>query len=278
MSESDAEGKLRFGEYGKVARVKDFLNLKFKFFIKLLKKKNFKYIRIEYKANIREMVEYLHGKFNIKKPQLIISVTGGAKNFTIPLKTKNAFKLGLIKAATSTNALIITGGTNTGVMKLVGDAIAESVIDTSCIDVLGIATWGIVADRDKLEKEEKNGSNSQLSDNNIAVDYRPDNSEENGVLFDSNHSHFILVDNGSVGKYGVEIKFRSDLENELRNSASSFTNSNESYSLTIKPERIPVILIVVHGGPNTLTTVLESIDNDVPVLVLAVILIYFLIN
>ena len=75
------------------------------------------------------MVEYLHGKFNIKKPQLIISVTGGAKNFTIPLKTKNAFKLGLIKAATSTNALIITGGTNTGVMKLVGHAIVESDID-----------------------------------------------------------------------------------------------------------------------------------------------------
>ena len=220
------------------------------------------------------MVNYLYEKFKIKKPQLIISVTGGAKNFTLPLKTKNAFKSGLIKAATSTNALIITGGTNTGVMKLVGHAIVESDIDTSGIDILGIATWGIVADKDKLEpkKSEKNSDNGSPS--SLEIEYRrPANVEEKTAPLDSNHSHFILVDDGSVYKYGVEIDFRSSLEKELQNSACSLTNSNEN-----KNEQIPLIQIVVQGGPNTFTTVLESIDNDVPVLVLAVILIYFLIN
>jgi len=52
-------------------------------------------------------------------------VTGGAKNFTIPHRIKKAFKEGLVKAAASTGAWIITGGTNTGVMRLVGEAVAD---------------------------------------------------------------------------------------------------------------------------------------------------------
>ena len=80
-------------------------------------------------------------------PQLIISVTGGAQQFSIPLKMRKAFKQGLINVAASTNAWIITGGTNTGVMKLVGEAVSESI---SKITVIGIATWGKVALRDKL--------------------------------------------------------------------------------------------------------------------------------
>jgi hypothetical protein len=98
------------------------------------------------------MVQFLYHEkaFHINRPQLIISVTGGAGNFTIPQKMKAAFKLGLIKAATSTNALIITGGTNTGVMKLVGEAISESVVDLSKVALLGIATWGKIAFKSKL--------------------------------------------------------------------------------------------------------------------------------
>ena len=33
-----------------------------------------------------------------------------------------------------------------------------------------------------------------------------------GALLDSNHSHFLLVDNGTEGKYGVEIGLRSRFE------------------------------------------------------------------
>ena len=33
-----------------------------------------------------------------------------------------------------------------------------------------------------------------------------------GALLDSNHSHFILVDNGTEGEYGVEIGLRSRFE------------------------------------------------------------------
>ena len=34
-----------------------------------------------------------------------------------------------------------------------------------------------------------------------------------GSFIDNNHSHFILVDDGTVGKYGGEIEWRVNLEN-----------------------------------------------------------------
>ncbi len=62
---------------------------------------------------------------------------------------KKAFKSGLVKAASSTGAWIITGGTNTGVMRLVGEAVADEYHTTNLV-VLGIATWGVIALREKL--------------------------------------------------------------------------------------------------------------------------------
>ena len=58
---------------------------------------------------IYKTIEFLYTKWKLEKPQLILSVTGGAKNFSLPTKMKNAFKRGLVKAAESTNAWIITG-------------------------------------------------------------------------------------------------------------------------------------------------------------------------
>ena len=36
------------------------------------------------------------------------------------------------------------------------------------------------------------------------------------VILDPNHTHFILVDDGSEGQFGKEIEFRAHLEAELR--------------------------------------------------------------
>ncbi len=89
--------------------------------------------------------------WGMRKPNLILSVTGGAQKFSLPYLVKKAFKRGLIKAAASTGAWIITGGTNAGVMKLVGDAVADEGRKYSCdFTVLGIASWGKIAFRNQM--------------------------------------------------------------------------------------------------------------------------------
>lgn len=37
--------------------------------------------------------------------------------------------------------------------------------------------------------------------------------QSGGACLDNNHSHYILVDNGTINQYGVEISFRANLEN-----------------------------------------------------------------
>ena len=54
-------------------------------------------------------------------------------------------------------AWIITGGTRTGVMELVGDAVKDHIITTgrkNDVVVLGMAFWGCVANRQALDGEE----------------------------------------------------------------------------------------------------------------------------
>ena len=49
--------------------------------------------------------------WKMKIPNLVISVTGGALNFSLKPNLKKAFAKGLLKVATSTSAWIITGKT-----------------------------------------------------------------------------------------------------------------------------------------------------------------------
>lgn len=92
---------------------------------------------------------YSSSGWGLPMPNLIISVTGGAQKFALPFRMKKAFKEGLYKAAASTGAWIVTGGTNTGVMKLVGEAISEGTQKQDIV-LLGIATWGVLSLKEKM--------------------------------------------------------------------------------------------------------------------------------
>ena len=111
--------------------------------------KKAKYMKISDKVDPSTLLDHLFNSWNLNKPKLIISITGGAQKFDINLKTKEAFKKGLLKAAKTTNAWIITGGTNFGVMRLAGDAVVED-LHFGKITLLGIATWGCIAFREDL--------------------------------------------------------------------------------------------------------------------------------
>ena len=58
-----------------------------------------------------------------------------------------------------TDAWIVTGGTNAGVMKFVGEAVSEYMQTQGVIEkpivALGIATWGIVDNKAALVDQEE---------------------------------------------------------------------------------------------------------------------------
>eukprot|EP00026_Physarum_polycephalum_P001138 Phypoly_transcript_01139.p1 GENE.Phypoly_transcript_01139~~Phypoly_transcript_01139.p1 ORF type:complete len:1209 (+),score=210.24 Phypoly_transcript_01139:454-3627(+) len=71
----------------------------------------------------------------------------------------------------------------------------------------------------------------------------------NKCALNPNHTHFILVDTPTEG-WGQEIQFRSNFESYIR---AKF--------------QIPVVLIVVNGGPGTLDTVAQAAEKNFAIVV-----------
>ena len=60
-------------------------------------------------TDVQLILKLMLERWNLEIPNLVISVTGGAKSFVLKPRLKEVFRRGLIKAAKSTSAWIITG-------------------------------------------------------------------------------------------------------------------------------------------------------------------------
>ena len=60
-------------------------------------------------TDVQVILQLMLERWNLEIPNLVISVTGGAKSFVLKPRLKEVFRRGLIKAAKSTSAWIITG-------------------------------------------------------------------------------------------------------------------------------------------------------------------------
>ncbi|XP_063693719.1 transient receptor potential cation channel subfamily M member-like 2 isoform X10 [Bolinopsis microptera] len=200
------------------------------------------------KSGTMRVMELLETRWRLPKPNLLISVTGGAQDFHCPPELEKRFKRGLAKAAKSTDAWITTGGTNTGVMKLVGEAVRGTSFGSQIVTI-GVATWGIIKNREQL---------AVTNERKIVKDYETKESRiRRGAFLDPNHTHFLLVDNGKQYEYGGEIKFRAALEQKI---SERYREGN--YTL-------PQICILIEGGPNSIKTLLETVKLGNPGLVIA---------
>lgn len=67
------------------------------------------YVRISHDTDVQLILKLMLERWDLEIPNLVISVTGGAKSFVLKPRLKEVFRRGLIKAAKSTSAWIITG-------------------------------------------------------------------------------------------------------------------------------------------------------------------------
>uniref|UniRef100_A0A4X2LLM5 non-specific serine/threonine protein kinase n=1 Tax=Vombatus ursinus TaxID=29139 RepID=A0A4X2LLM5_VOMUR len=208
-----------------------------------------KYIRTSYDTNLEQLLHLMLKEWKMELPKLVISVHGGIQNFVMPRKLKQVFGQGLIKAAETTGAWIITEGINTGVSKHVGDALrAHSSQCLRKIWTVGIPPWGIIENqRDLIGKD-------------VVCMYQTlGNPLSKLTTLNSMHSYFILSDDGTVGKYGNEMRLRRNLEKYL-----SLQKIHSRMG-----QGVPVVGLVVEGGPNVILMVWEfvRVSSPVPVVV-----------
>lgn len=164
-----------------------------------------KYVRLSYDTKPEAALKLMLKEWQIELPKLVISVHGGMQNFELHPRIKQVVGKGLIKAAVTTGAWILTGGVNAGVVKHVGDALKEHISRSSRkICTIGIAPWGVIENR------------NDLIGRDVIVPYQTLlNPLSKLNVLNSLHSHFILVDDGTVGKYGAEVKLRRELEKHI---------------------------------------------------------------
>lgn len=93
------------------------------------------------------LVDFMQHVWKMEMPSVIFSVTGSAKEFALRPKFRDTFMSSLLNATRSTNAWIVTGGSDSGIMKLVGDTLAR---DRQMQTALAIASWGAVHGRTEL--------------------------------------------------------------------------------------------------------------------------------
>ncbi|KAM8761766.1 transient receptor potential cation channel subfamily M member 1-like [Acanthopagrus schlegelii] len=203
------------------------------------------YIRVSYDSKPDHLLHLMVKDWQLELPTLLISVHGGLQNFDLPPKLKQVFGKGLIKAAVTTGAWIFTGGVSTGVIRHVGDALKDhSSKSRGKVCAIGIAPWGIIENKEDLIGRDVTRSYQTMS-----------NPLSKLSVLNSSHSHFILSDNGTSGKYGAEVRLRRQLEKHI---ALQKINTRLG-------QGVPAVCLILEGGPNVISIVLESLREEPPV-------------
>ncbi|XP_063716344.1 transient receptor potential cation channel subfamily M member-like 2 isoform X3 [Symsagittifera roscoffensis] len=241
------------------------------------------YIRVSTDTNVHRLVEFAYKHWKLPQPKMIISITGGAGDLKMDKKLKDGLKKGLMKVAVSTGAWIVTGGSNAGIMKLCGEAVHDYILahgekDNSLVTI-GVATWGVITNRHTLVSKDGNG--------NFPAEYSGKVSEKEKQLYratrgqnliechlDPHHTHFVLVDDGSEGQFGKEMAIRGEMEaeickNEIHGKAAAAGNSDlDGATASVEDElKVPIVCVMVEGGPGTLNTAVEALKHETPVVI-----------
>ena len=198
------------------------------------------WIRITQTSSPARLVKLLDYYWELPRPEVLITVTGGAQDFSLSPQLQAAFDRGLVTAATSAKAWVISAGSDTGVMKLVGEAIAKQ---EATLPLIGIFPWGVTNARDRLQNSV--GQAASYGQGTPA--------SRDGAPLNRHHTHFLLVDNGTEGAaaWGSEIDLRTKLEATISNTKG-----------------VPIVQLVVQGGPGTLATVESIALEGKPIVIL----------
>ncbi|XP_063047033.1 transient receptor potential cation channel subfamily M member 4a [Engraulis encrasicolus] len=193
--------------------------------------------------------------WGLPSPNLVVSVVGGEGREAMKPWVREVLRMGLVRAAQSTGAWILTGGLREGVGRCLGEAVrdhqtAASSLSQNKVIAVGVAPWGLVHNRQQLV-------NAQGS---FPARYYVQNTSRDSRCLDNNYQAFLLVDDGSVGRRGAEVRFRANLEDYISHQRTGIWGSGSI--------EIPVLCMLISGEASMLERVDQSLRKATPWLVL----------
>ncbi|XP_061445748.1 transient receptor potential cation channel subfamily M member 4 isoform X2 [Rhineura floridana] len=214
-----------------------------------------KFIRLSDMSDPAAAYALVTHHWKIPPPNLVVSVVGGEGEVRVRAWLKDVLRKGLVKAAQSTGAWIMTGGLQAGVGRHVGEAVRDhttaSTNPSTHVVAMGIAPWGIIEQRHCLVNP-KGWFPARYPRTVPLGPFCP---------LDANHSAFFLVDNGTQGRAGGEAYFRARLEHYI---AQQKVGAGGAGSI-----EIPVLVLLINGDSAMFKRISEAVHASIPCLLLA---------
>uniref|UniRef100_A0A8C1A2E9 Histidine rich calcium binding protein n=1 Tax=Cyprinus carpio carpio TaxID=630221 RepID=A0A8C1A2E9_CYPCA len=211
--------------------------------------------------------------WKLGQPNLVVSVVGGEGRSKVKCWVREVLRQGLVKAAQSTGAWIITSGLKEGIGKCVGEAVRDHATAVSSVNLnkvvpIGVAPWGMVHNRVQLVDPE--GS--------FPTKYFVQSTPRGTCSLDNNYKAFLLVDDGSEGRKGGEVGFRGRLEDyisrqrpgtklnrmALCSSYAGFRIFHDTLALELALKNsMPWLVLAGSGGlANLVSDIVENVQSD----------------
>ncbi|XP_067272643.1 transient receptor potential cation channel subfamily M member 4a [Pseudorasbora parva] len=219
-------------------------------------RRNSPFLRLSHDTPPDNVYQLMTSQWGLPVPNLVVSVLGGDGKEQVKAWVREVIRQGLVRAAQSTGAWIMTSGLREGVGRCVGEAVRDHCATASSLSqakviAVGVAPWGLIHQRQQL-------INPQGS---FPARYYVRNMTHESSCLDNNHQAFLLVDDGSVGHRGRETTFRANLEDFISHQRTGIWGSGSI--------EIPVLCVLIAGNATMLERVDLSLKNTTPWLVLA---------
>ncbi|KAK0156322.1 Transient receptor potential cation channel subfamily M member 5 [Merluccius polli] len=214
------------------------------------------FLRLSRDTHPQIVFNLMTAHWGMPPPNLVVSVVGGESPEKVKPWVREVLRNGLVRAAQSTGAWILTGGLREGVGRCVGEAVRDHAaaapsLSQKKVVAVGVAPWGLVHNRQQLV-------NAQGS---FPARYYVQNTTHDTCGLDSNYQAFLLVDDGSVGQRGGETTFLANLEDYISHQRTGIWGSGNI--------DIPVLCMLISGEAKMLQRVDLSLKKAIPWLVLA---------
>ncbi|XP_018419867.1 PREDICTED: transient receptor potential cation channel subfamily M member 4 [Nanorana parkeri] len=218
-------------------------------------KKHSKFIRLSNETDSSVVYNLITHHWKIPPPNLVVSVVGGDGDFKMKTWLKDILRKGLVKAAQSTGAWIMTGGMQVGIGKYVGEAVRDHATASSNsrtkVVAMGIAPWGIIHNHQSLVNPK--GSSP--------AKYNMENVDGPTYSLDNNYSVFLLADDGTNEQMGGETSFRFMLEQHISRQKTGVGGKGSI--------EIPVLCMLIAGESKMLERVYNATMSPIPCLLVA---------
>ncbi|XP_007941196.1 transient receptor potential cation channel subfamily M member 4 [Orycteropus afer afer] len=198
--------------------------------------------------------------WGFRPPNLVVSVLGGSGVPVLQTWLQDLLRRGLVRAAQSTGAWIVTGGLHRGIGRHVGVAVRDHQTAStggSKVVAMGVAPWGVIRNRDSLVHSKGSyparypwrsnpEDTGQAARGQFALDY--------------NYSAFLLVDDGTLGRLGGENRFRLSFESYIARQKTGVGGTGID---------IPVLLLLIDGDEKMLKRIEDATQAQLPCLLVA---------